>query len=283
MQQVGWRTHVGDLGRGRDRRGRRELRAIGARRLTQHHVKRVHGGIKPCLQRRNRRLHLRQRSLGLPQLKLGGQSFLEKQAYFVHERLTRRDLVPCDIQPSLQAPDRDIGVGRLCGDDQARGDRGGLRRLIVGQPGLPAPPQATKHVQFPTRLDIGFVDVAPAVVARRGIQHLPQRRLDRLMRTPRRSADARGRQKRGVGGAQPGAGLGHAGSGLSQVQILCKRQRHVAGEQRIVEVLPPRRKRERRRRLRRIGGHLAQEARRQRGVGPVVVGPYRATGHQAGA
>ena len=255
---------------------------MGAGRRAQHHVERMQCHVARRFQAWHGRARLRQYRLGLPQRRLVHQPLAIQQRRDVQRRRLGVDLPACQIAPRLQALDGQVQVGRLCRHGQARCRPSRCRRLVVGARRFAFAAQAAEQVEFPRRFQVDFVRAAGARKPRRGIEHLAQRRLHRLIGACGLAIEIGGRQQGGVGRAQRCARLPHPGRRLRQVEVLRQCQRHQAGQVRIAKRRPP---------LLQFGciGVLAQAdcrlvqiLRRLRQCGPLVIGTGGAAGGQAG-
>jgi hypothetical protein len=224
---------------GRDVAAFGKFRPVRARQRAEHHVQCVHRRVQARLERRDGSLNLRERALGLPDLKLGRQPFAVQQVDGGQQFLLRLHLVTGHFQASLQATDSDVDIGSLCRYGQPCGHRAGFGGLVLGKCRFAATAQAAEDVQLPARADISSVTVAIAVEPGSGIQDLAQGRFDRLVRAGGLSCDIARGQQRSIGSAKAGARLGDTGECLGQIQVLLQRQLYEPGQLRIAKTGPP--------------------------------------------
>ena len=162
-------------------RRRAQLGAVGSRLCPEKHIQRIHRRIEPGLQDRDLRLDLSERTLGLAYLKLGGDFLLVLELDRGEKLTARLRLFSGDRDARLQPSHRDVHIRRLRGDGQLCCHSAGFGCLILRACGFPPSPQSAEHVDFPTRADIGLVVAAAAVEVGRGVEHLSELRLNRLI------------------------------------------------------------------------------------------------------
>ena len=172
-------------------------------------------------------------------LKLGGDPLLVLELDRGEKLTARLRLLSGDRDARLQPSDRDVHIRRLRGDRQLCCHGAGFGCLILRACRFPPSPQSAEHVDFPTRTDIGLVVAAAAVEVGRGVEHLSERRLNRLIGSGALRAHIGRWKQRCICQAQRRARLGDTCRRLRDVQILFEGQGDEAREQWIIEAGPP--------------------------------------------
>jgi hypothetical protein len=153
---------------------------------------------------------LGERAFGLSYFQFSRKSFAVEKVDRRDQLLLCLDLLPGDGKAGLQAAHADIEVRGLRGHGQTRSRCTGFRCLVLSQRGFPPAAQAPEYVQLPGGAEVCLIAVAIPVKARGCIEQLPERGLDRLMRSCCLRAGAGRRQQGRIGQAEPGARLGDA-------------------------------------------------------------------------
>jgi hypothetical protein len=124
---------------------------------------------------------LRQGPFGLPQLQIGGNALAILQRDQIDKPLLCIELGAGDIEARLKHPDRNIGVGNLRHDRQARGYGARFGGLPVGARGIARCVTASEQIDFPACAQIDFVHLRRSLKLRKSAADAADGRLQRLI------------------------------------------------------------------------------------------------------